>query len=78
MKVCIAFFGIMRSLCHTKDSILKNVISPLSAFFDLELVAHFYEDAFHETAECGLSENEIKIRSKAAIYILSNLGKCHG
>ena len=59
MKVCIAFFGITRSLCHTKDSILKNVISPLSAFFDLELVAHFYEDAIHETAECGLRENEI-------------------
>ncbi|MDA0320097.1 MAG: hypothetical protein O3A90_12555 [Proteobacteria bacterium] len=59
MKVCVAFFGITRSLSHTKDSILENVLSPLSAFFDLEIVAHFYENAFDETAEGGLLENEI-------------------
>ena len=59
MKVCVAFFGITRSLSHTKDSILENMLSPLSAFFDLEIVAHFYENAFDETAEGGLLENEI-------------------
>ena len=58
MKVCIAFFGITRWLSHTKDSILKNIISPLAAFFDLELVAHFYEDAFYEKPEGDLVENE--------------------
>ena len=41
MKICVAFFGITRSLSHTKYSILENVLSPLSAFFDLEIVAHF-------------------------------------
>lgn len=58
MKVCIAFFGIMRWLSHTKDSILKNIISPLSAFFDLELVVHFHEDAFDEKPEGGLVEDD--------------------
>jgi len=35
------------------------VLSPLSAFFDVEIVAHFYENAFDETAEGGLLEKEI-------------------
>jgi len=41
MKICVAFFGIAWSLFHTKVSILENVLSPLSAFFDVEIVAHF-------------------------------------
>ena len=79
MKICVAFFGITRSLSHTKDSILENVLSPLSAFFDVEIVAHFYENAFDETAEGGLLEKEILpfdalIYTSTQIYIFSIIG----
>ena len=66
MKICVAFFGITRSLSHTKDSILENVLSPLSAFFDLEIVAHFYENAFDETAEGGLNDRFAFCRGERA------------
>jgi hypothetical protein len=46
MKICLALFGITRSLSYTKDSIIENVINPLSAFSDFELVGHFYENSF--------------------------------
>ena len=48
MKICVALFGITRSLSYTKDSIIKNVINPLSAFSDFELVGHFYENSFDQ------------------------------
>ena len=52
----MAFFGITRSSSHTKESILENALSTLSAFFDVAIVAHFYEINFDETAEGGLND----------------------
>jgi hypothetical protein len=48
MKICLALFGVTRSLSHTKDSIVDNVINPISAFSDFELVGHFYENSFDQ------------------------------
>jgi hypothetical protein len=54
MKICLALFGKTRSLSYTKDSILENVVNPLSAFSDFELVGHFYENSFDQ------DEDEVK------------------
>lgn len=51
MKICLALFGITRSLSYTKDSIIVNVINPLSAFSDFELVGHFYENSFDQDVD---------------------------
>ena len=64
MKICVAFFGITRSLSHTKDSILENVLSPLSAFFDVEIVAHFYEN-FDETAKRAVVNMHLTLRRRS-------------
>ena len=51
MKICLALFGITRSLSYTKESIIENVINPLSAFSDCKLVGHFYENSLDQDVE---------------------------
>ena len=51
MKICLALFGITQLLSYTKESIIENVINPLSAFSDCELVGHFYENSLDKDVD---------------------------